>query len=119
MELTAVIVGVACVWRITHLLHAEDGPGDIVVWLRLRAGVGFWGRLLDCFYCLSMWVAAPVAAVIADRLIEFALLWPGLSGAAILLERVTDRSSATRGGFVGGPASYVEDPLQEERDDET
>jgi len=35
-----------CVWRITHLLQAEDGPLDFVVRFRRRAGTGFWGKLL-------------------------------------------------------------------------
>ena len=43
-------LGTLCVWRITHLLDAEDGPWDVVVRLRRRAAEGFWGQLLDCFY---------------------------------------------------------------------
>lgn len=55
------ILGILGVWRITHLLHAEDGPWDLVVRLRRRAGTGFWASLLDCFYCLSLCMAAPLA----------------------------------------------------------
>lgn len=49
--------GMLSVWRITHLLHTEDGPWDLVVCLRRRAGNGFGGQLLDCFYCTSLFFA--------------------------------------------------------------
>jgi hypothetical protein len=44
---------------------------------------------MDCFYCLSIWTAAPVAAAVARRPREAPLTWLALSGAACLLERVT------------------------------
>jgi hypothetical protein len=87
------IIGTLSVWRVTHLLAAEDGPWRLVVRLRRRAGEGFFGELLDCFYCLSLWIAAPVAWVIGGSWKERVLLWLALSGGAILLERTTDRSS--------------------------
>jgi hypothetical protein len=91
MHLYYVALGLLCVWRITHLLQAEDGPGRIFVHLRRAAGDGFWGDLLDCFYCLSLWISAPFAVLIGQVWIERALLWLALSAAAILLDRVTDR----------------------------
>ena len=89
---TTLVVSVLAVWRITHLFWGEDGPGGIVVRLRRLAGDGFVGRLLDCFYCLSIWVAAPVAWVVADPWLDRVLLWFGLSGGAILLERIAART---------------------------
>jgi hypothetical protein len=86
------LLGILSVWRVTHLLNAEDGPGDVVVHLRQRAGDGFFGHLLDCFYCLSVWVAAPLAIFLGDKTSERILFWPALSAGAILLERATDRS---------------------------
>jgi hypothetical protein len=100
-------LGILCVWRITHLLHAEDGPWDVVVRLRRTAGEGFWGKLLDCFYCLSVWIAAPFAFYLGEELGEQILLWPALSAGAILLERVTDRGRGER------PALFVEDSEDE------
>jgi hypothetical protein len=59
---------------------------------RLRAAAGgVAGEALDCFYCLSLWIAAPVAAVTGPSWRYDLLLWPALSGAAILLQRATDR----------------------------
>ncbi|HTU44139.1 MAG TPA: DUF1360 domain-containing protein [Bryobacteraceae bacterium] len=76
-------------WRVTHLLNAEDGPWRLSMRLRRHAGNGFWGELLDCFYCLSLWIAAPFAIGLGSSAKERALLWPALSAAAILLERLT------------------------------
>ena len=83
------LVGALATWRVTHLLVAEDGPGDMVVRLRRRAGDGWLGSAMDCFYCLSIWTAAPVAAAVARRPREMPLIWLALSGAACLLERAT------------------------------
>ncbi len=101
----SLILAVLGVWRITHLLSAEDGPGQALVRLRQWAGFGFWGELLDCFYCLSLWVAAPFAILLGASWGEKLLLWPALSGAAILLERATDRHDSA----VQKPAQYKED----------
>lgn len=94
VSLVALIVAIIAVWRVTHLLWGEDGPGDIFVRLRRAAGDGFWGGLLDCFYCLSLWIAAPLAWVMGDSWLDQLVLWLGLSGGAILLERCTSKPSA-------------------------
>jgi hypothetical protein len=101
-------LSVLCVWRVTHLLQAEDGPIDLLVRLRRMAGSGFAGKLLDCFYCLSLWVAAPLAYWVPETRLERLLWWPALSAGAILLERVT----SLRNG--DAPALYFED--EEKRD---
>src|SRR5262245_11182655 len=85
------VLGVLCVHRLTHLLQAEDGPFDVVIRIRRLAGQGFFGKLMDCFYCLSMWIAAPIAYTLGSSLREQLLLWPALSAGAILLERATER----------------------------
>jgi hypothetical protein len=81
-------VTVLAVWRLTHLLLAEDGPFDVIVSLRRACGKGFFGQLMDCFYCLSLWTAAPAAFVLAQRWLDGLLLWFALSASAILFERV-------------------------------
>jgi hypothetical protein len=83
------VVGALATWRVTHLLVEEDGPADVVVRLRERAGDGWVGQALDCFYCLSIWTAAPVAAAVCRRPRERVLTWLALSGAACLLEQAT------------------------------
>jgi hypothetical protein len=102
---TLLILAGLAVWRVTHMLHAEAGPGQIFDRWRAAAGAGIVGQALACFYCLSLWVAAPLALWITEPWAERVLLWLALSAAAILLERVTARL----GGYAA--ASYHEEPL--------
>jgi len=106
------LLGILAVWRVTHALNAEDGPGDLFVKVRRLAGGGFFGKLLDCFYCLSLWVAAPFAWWLGEGWKEQLLLWPALSAGAIILERVTAEKPAP----ADQRAEYVE--LTEEEADE-
>ncbi len=94
------VLGVLVTWRVTHLLHAEDGPWRIIA--RFRSAVSRIEILRQLFYCLSMWVAAPLAYLFGDTWTERTLLIPALSGAAILLERITNREPPM--------PHYVEDP---------
>jgi hypothetical protein len=105
MKFYWLVLGILCVWRVTHLLNAEDGPWRLLVHLRRCLGTSLWGDLLDCFYCLSLWVAAPFSLLLGQGWKERLLLWPALSGAAILLERATARPE-TPGST---PTYYVED----------
>jgi hypothetical protein len=111
MSLIWFLIAILGVWRVTHLLVAEDGPWDSAARLREAAGPGFWGKLLDCFPCLSLWVSVPFALMLGATWWERALLWPALSGAAILIERVATRIT------VPPPATYFEEPPTTESDD--
>jgi len=82
------ILAVLATWRITHLLANEDGPGDLIARVRAYLGNRIWGRLMDCFHCLSLWVAVPMALFISWRPVEILFTWLALSGAACLLERI-------------------------------
>jgi hypothetical protein len=107
MQFYWLILGVLAAWRITHLLNAEDGPWDLLVRLRRLAGNGVFGSLLDCFYCLSLWVAAPLACLLGDGYKQRLFLWPAISAGAILLQKATSRQP-------GGPvAEYHEEERNE------
>jgi Protein of unknown function (DUF1360) len=108
MKFYWLVLGILTVWRITSFLQAEDGPWDIVIRVRKFVGEGFWGELLDCFYCLSVWIAARIAHLLGQSRTERALLWPSLSAAAILLERVTNKAPRIQ------PAPFAEDPGEEQ-----
>ncbi len=84
---TRFLLAALATWRAAHLLAQEDGPGDVVVRLRVRLGDSFTGRLMDCFYCLSIWIAAPAAIFVTRRPLDWLFTWLALSGAASLLER--------------------------------
>jgi hypothetical protein len=92
MSIVDVVAGSVAIWRVTHLLAKEDGPWDLIVSLRKLAGSSTFGKMLDCFYCLSVWVAVPFAWALGTNWKERLILWPALSGAAILLERATVRT---------------------------
>lgn len=83
---------VIIVWRLTHLISAEDGPFEIIIKLRKRAGNGFLGKLMDCFYCLSIWIGIAVALYVTRQWDQVILLGLYYSGAAILLEKLTNKN---------------------------
>ena len=111
MALSATVMAASAlaVWRVTHALHAEDGPAAVFERLRRAAGAGFWGAALGCFYCLSLWVAMPCAAL-GTGVAEGVLLWLAASGAACLLERWTGNTPP------GLPSVIHLPPEQENRD---
>lgn len=78
------------VWRVTHLLVAEDGPWDLIVRLRRALGETTLGRLIDCFYCLSLWISVPFAFLVGGgaRVADWLIVWLALSGGACLLHRM-------------------------------
>lgn len=84
-------VAVLATWRVSHLVAREDGPFDLVFRLRRRAGAGWLGRLMDCPYCVSLWVAAPAALWLASGWADGVALWLAVSGGAVLLEKLAIR----------------------------
>lgn len=82
------VLAVLATWRVTHLLANEDGPADLIFRFRARLGQSLAGRLMDCFNCLSLWIAAPAALFVSRRPMEWLLTWLALSGGACLLERM-------------------------------
>jgi hypothetical protein len=92
------LLAVLATWRVTHLVAREDGPGDLLVQLRRRAGHGVLGGLMDCFYCASAWVAVPFTVVVIGLprepwlawVVDLGVTWLALSGAACLLDRATE-----------------------------
>jgi hypothetical protein len=87
------LMTVLATWRVAHLVAREDGPLDLVVRARARAGDGVVGRLMDCPYCLSLWLAVPWAFWIANHPVEWIAAWLAISGGASLLERLSDRGA--------------------------
>ena len=107
MSLVALVVGILGVWRITHLLSAENGPGDLFLRLRLFLGRSLAGQAIACFDCLSLWVAIPFALALSANWLDRLLWWPALSGGAMVIYRAVSRSTAAP------VALYIEDPQEE------
>jgi hypothetical protein len=75
-------------WRLTHLLAYEDGPAGLMAALRNALRRHAWGAGVDCFHCVSLWVAAPLSLWVAVRPLDALMVWLALSGAACLCERI-------------------------------
>ena len=92
-------------YRWTLLLNSEHGPGHIFSKFRTRLGVTFdqhsnpiatngWAEMILCPFCLSVWVAIAVCALIGIGFligrveIAVALLSPfALSGVTVYLKK--------------------------------
>ena len=79
------VIGSLAVWRITHLLAYEDGPFRVIARFRERVRAKLGDSILDCFKCLSLWVAGIVAPHTGVRGSQL-LLMSALSAAAIGVE---------------------------------
>lgn len=84
------IIATLAVWRITHLISKEDGPFDLVFKLRKQLGQGFFGSLLDCFYCLSLWIAIPFGIWVGISTIEKIICGIAISGLACIIEIIAE-----------------------------
>jgi hypothetical protein len=82
------VPAVLATWRVTHLLANEDGPAAVIARARRLLGNGFLGSLMDCFNCLSLWIAAPAALFLTHQLFPWMGWWLAISGGACLLERI-------------------------------
>lgn len=82
------VLAVLATWRVTHLLASEDGPADLIARFRALLGQSVAGKLMDCFNCLSLWIAAPAALFVTRQFLNWLLVWLAISGGACLLERL-------------------------------
>ena len=103
------IVSALATWRVAHLLASEDGPADAVVRVRARLGESWTGNLMDCFACISIWVAAPLGFYAAERTRDRIPTWLGVAGAALLLEAA--RAAAEQNGETDVVTNGKEDGL--------
>jgi hypothetical protein len=85
------LIAVLATWRVAHLVSREDGPYDVIVWLRRRAGNGAVGRLMDCPHCVGLWVAVPAAAWLTTTPADWIMTWIGVAGGASIAEHLIAR----------------------------
>ncbi len=85
------LLAVLATWRITHLLSKEDGPFDIFFRVKKQLGQGFFGSLLDCFYCLSIWISIPFGVWVGSTVMEKIICCIGISGAASIIQKFIDK----------------------------
>lgn len=106
LELNFLNFAINClaIWRLSHLLSQENGPFNLSQRLRKYAGVGFFGSLLSCFYCCSVWLAIPFALLFDINYLQKGILWMALSGGACIIEKAISKTTPPP------KASYFEDP---------
>jgi hypothetical protein len=90
------LTGILATWRLTSLLHKEDGPFDVFALARDAAGVRYdelsrpvsenpVGKALTCFWCTSIWSALIVSRGSLLKALAY-------SAGAILIEGLRGRS---------------------------
>ena len=77
------------IWRFWPICSlSEDGPGAIIAGLRAARPSSWAGLAMDCFACMSLWVAAPLALFVGGDAAQLGVIWLALSGGALILERL-------------------------------
>ncbi|MGV8989702.1 MAG: DUF1360 domain-containing protein [Cypionkella sp.] len=87
------VVAVLATWRLCHLIAHEDGPFGTIARLRRAVGSGGLGHLMDCPYCLSLWIASPITVPLAKGWPDGIILWLAISGGSCLVEQLSARLS--------------------------
>lgn len=85
------VIGTLATWRVASMLTREEGPYALFSRLRGPEPARGLRGALHCFYCASVWVAAPVARFVAPWSLRSVVIWLALSGGACLLDRATQR----------------------------
>ncbi|RXH54814.1 hypothetical protein [Granulicella sibirica] len=106
MSMVRVVAAALAVWRLTHLIHSEDGPFRILKRMREALRRLSMSGAVDCFLCLSIWVAVPFGCVLGSSFAEVVILILAFSAVTILI----DRSA----GLSEQGALFLEEPYKEE-----
>lgn len=101
--LVKLVVGGLLTWRLASLLTSEEGPFGIFDWLRgvvsdydpddeeMRPRSEL-GRLLECLWCLSLWIALPVSVLLFyPSIIKIVVMVFAISALAILVDSEVKR----------------------------
>ena len=99
LDLTTFLVFVLATFRLSSLLAKEDGPGDLLIKLRMRLGTRYdeysvevptnnLTQGITCMWCNSIWIAALITlSLYLFPVITFWCLLPfALSAGAVVLE---------------------------------
>jgi hypothetical protein len=86
-----------CVYRISFLLSEEDGPFGLVIKFRKLLGKSWLGKLMDCFYCTSIWISFLLVFIfVKGELMTLVMESFATSGAAIAIHKLTSKSETTK-----------------------
>lgn len=89
--MTALQLGVAilAVYRVAHMIAREDGPFDVLAWIRGKVDPEqkTWvGRGINCVLCLSFWLSL-VAFALGGSWLE----WLSVAGGVLVIHKVLYR----------------------------
>ena len=97
--LVFVLAAFAC-FRLAELIAVDDGPGDVLLWMRAKLGAydlgedgqpqTNLGRAIICPYCIGIWIAAGFALALWP-IGWFPMVWLAIAGGQALLQRVGGR----------------------------
>ena len=83
----ALVVTILSVWRLTSLLCYEAGPFGVLSRLRGMLYRMRLGSIIECFHCLSVWVAAVLVLFVYQLQPTSLLLIFATAGGASIIER--------------------------------
>jgi hypothetical protein len=85
---TALWVGlcILATWRVSAMLCFEDGPLNLLRWVRRAVYSMHLGSLVECFHCVGVWVSALLTLAVFPLSRASILFALAVSGGASLLE---------------------------------
>lgn len=102
LDSLTIIIAILATWRLSAMLSYETGPLNAFTWVRELTGIAhddfgekvavpnsFFAELLDCVWCISVWLGFVVTVVLYFYPVLVWVLLPfALSAGAILIERL-------------------------------
>jgi len=86
-----VVIAALATYRVAKMLSSEEGPFSLFDKFRDLFQKENWiGRGVRCPWCISFW-AAMVSVLMIYLGLRWILLWPAISGAAVLLDQLARR----------------------------
>ena len=88
-------LSVLAVYRVSYMIANEDGPLDMFVFVREKAGQKNWiGRGLNCVLCISVWLSIiPAVAMVRDigffrsSFETIILYWFAIAGGVLVIHK--------------------------------
>lgn len=98
MTLEWLIIGILATYRLTYLINSENAPFNLAGRFRTWIGIRYdersqkvitnqFAEMVNCFYCLSIWMGLLVFIVLYVPAIQIVVLPFALSGGASMLKR--------------------------------
>lgn len=83
-------------YRLAYDFAEKEGPFSAYEWVKNRFLKDNWiGRGVRCFVCVSFWTALLFAVIVYlagyTRPVDLLLVWPGLAGMALVLDKYWKR----------------------------